>query len=257
MKYMEDNNLKTEILDKNENFIDLLSDDKAFDFMLYNQEKAFKAIQNKKKIMIKVVNALTNKLSQNKLSRLIYVGAGTSGRIGVQDGVELIPTFGWPKNRNVYLIAGGIKALLESIENAEDDIKEAEKAVILNKISKQDVVIGLSASGNTPYTNQVLKLARKKGALTIGITNNYSTLLESNSEIHITLDTGPEVIAGSTRLTAGTAQKICLNIISSLTMINLGNVKNGQMVNMLPLNNKLKKRAQNINKILGLGSTDD
>ena len=249
---MKEKKIKTEMLDTEYDYIEKLSDLKAFDFMISNQKKAFKAIKNNKNKILKIINILANKLAKDKKSRLIYVGAGTSGRIGVQDGVELIPTFGWPKTRLIYLMAGGKKALLESVEGAEDNEKEAVKVVNSNKISKRDVVIGLSASGNTPFTNTVLLESQVKGALTIGISNNYKTSLETNSEFNIVLDTGPEVIAGSTRLTAGTAQKICLNIISSLIMTKLGNIKNGQMIKMVPLNNKLKKRALDISKNLKL-----
>ncbi len=249
---MEEKKNKTEMLDTEYDYIEKLSDAKAFDFMISNQNKAFEVIKNNKNKILKIVNIFANKLSKDKKSRLIYAGAGTSGRIGVQDGVELIPTFGWPKTRLIFLIAGGKKSLLKSVEGAEDNEKEAVKVVNSSEISKMDVVIGLSASGNTPFTNKVLLESQKRGAFTIGISNNYKSSLETNSDLNIVLDTGPEVIAGSTRLTAGTAQKICLNIISSLIMTKLGNVKNGQMINMIPLNNKLRKRSLEIRKKLNL-----
>ena len=239
---MEEKKNKTEMLDTEYDYIEKLSDAKAFDFMISNQNKAFEVIKNNKNKILKIVNILANKLSKDKKSRLIYAGAGTSGRIGVQDGVELIPTFGWPKTRLIFLIAGGKKSLLKSVEGAEDNEKEAVKVVNSSEISKMDVVIGLSASGNTPFTNRVLLESRIRGAFTIGISNNYKSSLETNSDLNIVLDTGPEVIAGSTRLTAGTAQKICLNIISSMVMVKMGKVKNGFMINLVPTNNKLRKR---------------
>ncbi len=245
---MKEKKIKTELLDTKYDYIEKLSDVSAFDFMISNQRKAFEAIKNNKNKILTIVNILANKLSKDKKGRLIYVGAGTSGRIGIQDGVELIPTFGWPKNRLVYLMAGGKKALLESVEGAEDNEKEAKIDVKTHQISCNDIVIGISASGNTPYTNVVLKEAKKCGALTIGISNNQDTKIKSNSDINVILDTGAEVIAGSTRLTAGTSQKICLNIISSLVMTKLGKVKNGRMIEMIPLNNKLKKRALEIHE---------
>lgn len=243
---MEDKKLKTESLDSRYEFIDRLSDSNAIDYMLLNQQKSLDILNKNKKDIQHVVVRISSKLEENPSSRIIYVGAGTSGRIGVQDGVELIPTFGWSKKRLVCLMAGGDKALLESVENAEDNENAAKIAVKKNMISNIDVVIGLSASGGTPYTNMVLKEARKNGALTIGISNNKKSLLIKNSEINITLETGSEVIAGSTRLTAGTAQKICLNTISTLVMVKLGNVVDGQMINMIPLNDKLRKRASKI-----------
>jgi len=173
---------------------------------------------------------------------LIYAGAGTSGRIGVQDGVELLPTFSWPQKRLDYIIAGGKKAILKSIENAEDDTHQAIDMVLKKSVSSQDVVIALAASGNTPFTCKILEEANKIGALTIGISNNPNGNLLKFADSKIILDTKEEVIAGSTRLKAGTAQKICLNIISSLVMIKMGRVKNGKMSHMLPTNQKLRDR---------------
>ena len=174
--------------------------------------------------------------------RLIYAGAGTSGRIGVQDGVELFPTFNWPKNRLDYIIAGGSRAIVNAIENAEDDEITANNAVIEKLISSKDVVIGLAASGNTPFTCKVMEKAKIIKALTISISNNPKGKILEFGKIKIVLDTKEEVIAGSTRLKAGTAQKICLNIISSMVMMKMGNVKNGFMNNMIPTNEKLRKR---------------
>ena len=254
---MKEKIIKTEMLDVEYDYIEKLSDMNAFDFMISNQKKAFDSIKNNKNQIIKIIDILTKKLSKDKKSRLIYVGAGTSGRIGVQDGVELMPTFGWPKSRLAYLMAGGRKALLESVEGAEDNEKEAKKDVENYRISCADIVLGVSASGDTPYTNKVLKEAKKCGALTIGISNNKDAKIKFNTDINVILDTGPEVIAGSTRLTAGTSQKICLNIISTLVMTKLGKVKNGQMIKMVPINNKLKKRALDISKKLKLENQDD
>ncbi|MDC0969253.1 N-acetylmuramic acid 6-phosphate etherase [Alphaproteobacteria bacterium] len=194
----------------------------------------------------KSIEIATDKIYQhlnlNPKGRLIYVGAGTSGRIGVQDGVELLPTFSWPKSRLDYFIAGGNAALLNSIENAEDDILEATKIVLKKSVTSEDVIIGLAASGNTPFTCKVLEEANKKNALTIAISNNPSGKLLEFGKCQIILDTKEELIAGSTRLKAGTAQKICLNIISSLVMIKMGRVKNGIMSHMLPTNQKLRDR---------------
>ena len=176
------------------------------------------------------------------------LGAGTSARIGVQDGSELFPTFGWPKSRVKFIIAGGKKALLKSIENAEDDIEDAKLQCKSKSISSSDVVIGLSASGSTPFTNEVLKIATKIGACTIGITNNEKTSLEKFSKFCLVLNTGGELIGGSTRLKAGTSQKIILNIISTLLFSKLGYVKDGLMVNLKPTNKKLVLRKIKIKK---------
>ena len=142
------------------------------------------------------------------------------------------------------------KAIFSSIENAEDNIDEARRQVIGSKVSSNDIVIGLSASGSTPFTNEILKASSKIGALTIGITNNKNTLLEKNCKLSLILDTGGEVIGGSTRLKAGTSQKIALNLISTLLFSKLGYVKKGLMINVKPTNKKLVKRKKIINEIL-------
>ena len=197
-----------------------------------------------------IINKIYLRLSKNKKSRLIYVGAGTSGRIGVQDCAELYPTFGWPKSRVKFCIAGGKKALVNSIEDAEDDEKDAEVNFNKIKITEHDVVFGVSASGKTPYTNRFLELCKNKNALCIGISNNENAELFKKSNLKIFLDTKQEVIAGSTRLKAGTSQKACLNIITSILMIKLGRVKNGMMSSMIVTNKKLRERKKRIDLIL-------
>jgi N-acetylmuramic acid 6-phosphate etherase len=174
--------------------------------------------------------------------RLIYVGAGTSGRIGVQDGVELPPTFDWPPDRLLLLMAGGRDAFTRSIEGAEDDRATAERDIA--GAGPADVVLGIAASGTTPYTLACVQAARARGALTIGIANSPHTPLLAASEHPILAATGAEVIAGSTRMKAGTAQKIVLNLFSSLLMVRLGRVYRGQMVDMIAANEKLRRRAE-------------
>jgi N-acetylmuramic acid 6-phosphate etherase len=176
--------------------------------------------------------------------RLVYAGAGTSGRIGVQDGAELPPTFDWPQDRLVLLMAGGDVAFTRSIENAEDDRAAAAAAVSRHGIGAADVVLGIAASGNTPFTTQVLEEAGRRGALTIGIANSPDGTLLAAAAHPILVETGPEAIAGSTRMKAGTAQKIVLNLYSSLVMIRLGHVYRGLMVDMQARNEKLRRRAE-------------
>ena len=178
--------------------------------------------------------------------RLIYVGAGTSGRLAVQDGAELIPTFNWPKERLLLLIAGGQEALLRSAENAEDEIEEAIRAIQQHRIGTPDVVIAVAASGTTPFTLACLREARRGGAFTIGIANNQGTPILTEADCCIWLDTGPEPIAGSTRMKAGTAQRVALNLLSSLVMIRLGRVHEGLMVDLQAINAKLARRSENI-----------
>ncbi len=243
---MSENTPKTELLYKKSTPIDQLSTEDAINLMINEQKHAALAVKKASKSIKCAINAIHKHLQLNQNSRLIYVGAGTSGRIGIQDGVELYPTFNWSKERLDYLIAGGNKAIVGSIENAEDDIISAKNIVLEKNINSKDVVIGLAASGNTPFTCKVMEEAKKNNALTISISNNFKGEILKYANIGIILDTKEEVIAGSTRLKAGTAQKICLNVISSMVMIKLGRIKNGLMINMVPTNEKLKKRKANI-----------
>ncbi|MRV70891.1 N-acetylmuramic acid 6-phosphate etherase [Duganella sp. FT92W] len=175
--------------------------------------------------------------------RLLYVGAGTSGRLGVLDSVELYPTFSWPHERAVALLAGGAGAMFQAVEGAEDDA--AQGTADLNAVhpTADDVVFLLAASGGTPYVLGALAAARDAGALTIGIANNRDAPVALQAEIGITLDTGEEVISGSTRLKAGTSQKIALNTISSALMVRLHKVYGNLMVDLQATNAKLVQRA--------------
>lgn len=187
---------------------------------------------------------LTDRKKHKRKGRLIYVGAGTSGRSGVQDGAELWPTFFWPRERVAYLMAGGKRALTRSVEGAEDDAKTARKRAKKLRINERDVVIALSANGAAAFVLEVVRYARKKGAFTIGVANNKNAPLFSVAEHEILLDTGPESPAGSTRMKAGVAQTIFLKIFSTVLMSNyLGYVYKGRMVRMRAVNEKLRNRA--------------
>jgi len=175
--------------------------------------------------------------------RLVYVGAGTSARLAVQDGVELTPTFDWPPERLVFLIAGGEAALTGAIEGAEDDAAAGKAAVAAASVEADDVVIALAASGRTPYTVAALSEARQRGALTVGIANNPATPLLEAADHAILLETGPEAIAGSTRMKAGTAQRVLLTVLSSCLMVRLGRVHDGYMVDLRATSRKLERRA--------------
>jgi N-acetylmuramic acid 6-phosphate etherase len=178
--------------------------------------------------------------------RLVYIGAGTSGRVAVQDGAELPPTFDWPQARIVFMLAGGLGALVASVEGAEDDAADGIAQVDAAKLGCNDIVIGVAASGTTPFTVAALKRATEKGALTIGLANNPDTPLLAAARHPIYLATGSELIAGSTRMKAGTAQKVVLNLISSAIMLRLGRIYRGMMVNMHVANVKLKGRAEHM-----------
>ena len=175
--------------------------------------------------------------------RLIYLGAGTSGRLGAQDAAELPPTFNWPYERAIALMAGGPGALIKAVENAEDSITAAAEGLDGLGLTGTDVVIGLAASGSTPYVVAGLEHARRKGALTIGMLNSPGGRVGAVADIAILLDTGPEFLAGSTRMKAGTSQKVALNIISTGVMIRLGFVYRGKMVEMRATNAKLRERS--------------
>lgn len=247
---MSQNTPKTELLFTKSKPIDHLSLLEGINLMTEEQKNAALEVKKVAKSIEFSINKIYEHLKFNPKGRLVYVGAGSSGRIGTQDGVELFPTFNWPKNRLDYIIAGGKNAILDAIENAEDNTLEAKEAVNKKFINTEDVVIGLAASGNTPFTCKVLEEAKRKGALTVAISNNPKGKLLKFGKCKIILDTKEELISGSTRLKAGTAQKICLNIISSLVMIKMGRIIDGKMSHMVPTNHKLRKRKLRINKSL-------
>ena len=187
--------------------------------------------------------------------RLVYAGAGTSGRLAVQDGVELSPTYNWPAERLVFLIAGGTVALTRSVEGAEDDVEAARTEVRSAGVGPDDVVIAVAASGRTPYAVAALETGRDLGALTIAIANNPDTPLLAHADHPIVADTGPEIVAGSTRMKAGTAQKAALNMLSTAIMLRCGLVHRGLMVNMRISNEKLVQRARRM--VAALADTDE
>jgi len=175
--------------------------------------------------------------------RLIYVGAGTSGRLGVLDSVELYPTFSWPHGRAVALLAGGSDAMFVAVEGAEDDFEQGAADLRSVNVGPDDVVLAIAASGGTPYVLGALQAGRAAGALTVGFANNTDAPVANEAEIGVTLDTGPEVISGSTRLKAGTSQKIALNTFSSALMVRLNKVYGNLMVDLKATNAKLVRRA--------------
>ena len=181
-----------------------------------------------------------------KGGRLIYLGAGTSGRLGVLDASECPPTFGVSPEMVVGIIAGGDYALRNAIEGAEDDETLAEKQLRDLDLVKEDVVIGISASGRTPYVAAGLSYANEVGCFTGAISNSPNALISNIAAVGIEAITGPEVVTGSTRMKAGTAQKIILNMITTTAMIQVGKIFKGYMVDVQPTNLKLKQRATNI-----------
>ena len=190
------------------------------------------------------VDAITARMQRG--GRLIYMGAGTSGRLGVLDASECPPTFGTPPELVVGLMAGGPAALIEGVEGAEDDQDRGAADIAEVYVNENDCVIGIAASGHTPYVLGGLQEAKKRRALTVSIACNRPSPLEKLAEIGIALLVGPEVISGSTRLKAGSAQKMVLNMISTAVMIRLGKTYSNLMVDVQPTNVKLRQRARRI-----------
>jgi N-acetylmuramic acid 6-phosphate etherase len=178
--------------------------------------------------------------------RLIYVGAGSSGRLGVLDAAECPPTFGTPPRMVQALIAGGEKAIRKAVEGAEDSAAAGARDLAAAGITRSDLVVGIAASGTTPYVLGALRLARRRGAVTVGVTSNPRSPLARLARIAIAPKTGPEVIAGSSRLKAGTAQKMVLNMLSTASMARLGRVYENWMIHVALTNQKLRQRAARI-----------
>jgi N-acetylmuramic acid 6-phosphate etherase len=224
--------------------IDVWSPSEILDAMLEGQFAAVAAVHAARPAIERAALAMEERLLDG--GRLIYAGAGTSGRLAVQDGAELIPTFSWPPDRLLLFVAGGREALIRAVEGAEDDTDHAIALVRRHEVGSKDVMIAVAASGTTPFTVACLRSARDCGAATIGIANNPETPLLELAEHPIWLNTGPEAIAGSTRMKAGTAQRSALVLLSSLVMIRLGRIYDGLMVDLQAVNKKLAQRSENI-----------
>jgi N-acetylmuramic acid 6-phosphate etherase len=224
--------------------IDVWDPADVLDSMIEGQFTAVAAVRAARTGIERAVLAMETRLRHR--GRLVYVGAGTSGRLAVQDGAELMPTFSWPQDRLLLLIAGGHDALLQAVEGAEDEVEHAARLMRQHGINGKDVMIAVAASGTTPFTLSCLREAKRLSALTVGIANNPDTPLLKEADHPIWLDTGAEPIAGSTRMKAGTAQRIALNLLSSLLMIRLGRVYDGLMVDVQATNSKLVRRSEDM-----------
>ena len=233
--------LKTETPDQQHADLDLYPTDELVAVLVDDQLNAVGAVRAAASAIARAVGAAVPRIEAG--GRLIYVGAGTSGRLGVLDSVELYPTFSWPHERAVALLAGGVDAMFMAVEGAEDDTAQGAADLLDIHPGPNDVVLLLAASGGTPYVLGALRAARTAGALTVGFANNTDAPVAGEAEIGITLDTGSEVISGSTRLKAGTSQKIALNTFSSALMVRLNKVYGNLMVDLKPTNAKLVLRA--------------
>jgi len=233
--------LKTETPSSQHRELDQYSIEKLVAAFADDQLNAVQAVRAAVPAIAKAVEAAVPRIEAG--GRLLYVGAGTSGRLGVLDSVELYPTFSWPHERAVAILAGGSEAMFKAVEGAEDDREQGARDLLALAPGRNDVVLALAASGTTPYVLGALEAARQAGALTIGIANNPGSPVTQEAEIGITLDTGHEIISGSTRLKAGTSQKIVLNTISSAIMVRLNKVYGNLMVDLKPTNAKLFART--------------
>ncbi|PTA68485.1 N-acetylmuramic acid 6-phosphate etherase [Deinococcus arcticus] len=206
-----------------------------------DQLDAVQAVRRAAPQLARAADAALPRLARG--GRLLYAGAGTSGRLGVLDASELPPTFSWPPERALAVIAGGERAIRQATEGAEDDEAAGRQAIAGLQPAPDDVLIAVAASGTTPWVLGAVAAARAAGALTVGLANNPLTPLLTATDCPVLLDTGPELISGSTRLKAGTAQKIALNTLSSTLMVRLGKVYGNLMVDLRAGNAKLEARA--------------
>jgi N-acetylmuramic acid 6-phosphate etherase len=215
---------------------------------LMNREdrKVAIAVQHEIPAIARAVDGIVGQIEKG--GRLIYVGAGSSGRIAVLDASEWPPTFGTSPELVKALIAGGTRAIVQSVEGAEDRPQDAVSDLENVRLTSNDAVVGIAASGTTPYVLAAIRYAGKKGALTVGVTSNKRSTLAKRAKIAITPVVGPEVLTGSTRLKAGTSQKMVLNMLSTATMVRLGRAYDNLMIDMGQTNTKLKQRAKRILK---------
>ena len=237
--------MTTELINPRYADLDLWTTGDAVQAMLEGQLAAAAAVQSQAGVIAAAAEAAAERL-RDGTGRLLYAGAGTSGRLAVQDGVVLCPTCDWPELRTVYALAGGMQARLTSVEAAEDNSAAGEAEIARVGAGMHDVVIGVAASGRTPFTLGAVGAGAAAGALTIGIASNAGTPLLEAADHPLFLDTGAEVVAGSTRMKAGTAQKIALNVLSTSIMLRLGRIYKGLMVDMRVSNQKLQARAANM-----------
>ena len=236
--------LKTEMRNPDTTYIDRMTTAEMLECIQRENEKAVLSLRGALDKIEIACDIIAKKLFDG--GRLIYVGAGTSGRLGVLDASECPPTFGVPRDMVVGIIAGGEKCMFQAAESAEDSYESGINDLKDKNLTKNDVVVGISAAGNAQYVVGALDFANELGCETIGITSNEGTLITKSAKISIITDTGAEVVTGSTRMKAGTAQKLILNMLSTVAMIKLGNVYENLMINLRPTNDKLTLRMVRI-----------
>ena len=236
--------LKTEMRNPNTTHIDRMDTLSMLQLINREDKHAVEAVERELDSVAAVVDAVAAALDNG--GRLFYIGAGTSGRLGVMDAAECPPTFGVSREKIVGIIAGGEGCMVRAAEAQEDDAAAGERDLQAHGLCDKDVVIGISASGGASYVVGALAYANRIGALSVSIANNRGTPIEQVARLSVAIDTGPEVITGSTRMKSGTSQKLVLNMISTCAMIKTGKVYENMMVNLRPTNQKLTRRMVRI-----------
>lgn len=237
-------NLITEQTNKYSKNLDTLSTCEIVKIINNEDKKIAFAVEKECETISYAIDKMTERFMVG--GRIIYIGAGTSGRLGLLDSVELIPTFSLPPDRTIGLIAGSEIAFGKAIEGAEDNTEKAIEDLNNIQLSEKDVLIAIAASGRTPYTLEAIKYANQIGSLTISLTCNHGSIMGKYANIDIAIDVGSEIINGSTRMKSGTAQKMVLNMLSTGTMIKSGYVFDNYMVYLKATNQKLRERAKQI-----------
>lgn len=238
------NNIQTERRNQNTLNIDQMTTHEVLNIINEEDHVIPDAIKETLPVIERLVDRIVDGFQHN--GRLIYVGAGTSGRLGVLDASECPPTFGTPSHQVIGVIAGGDKALQYALEGAEDDEEQAILDMKKLSLTKEDVIVGIAASGRTPYTVAAMAYAKEIGAAVGAVTCSENTKMEEVAHHSIVANVGPEVVTGSTRMKAGTAQKLVLNMLTTASMIKIGKVYSNLMVDVVPTNSKLVQRGKNI-----------
>lgn len=241
---MDISRLTTESRNEHSSKLDTLTPEQFVDVMNNEDQKVAQFIKEENHAIAQLITQVINGL--NNGGRLIYMGAGTSGRLGVLDAAECVPTFGVTPDVVVGLIAGGPSAMTVAVEGAEDDESLGEQDLRDLNINEHDTVIGIAASGRTPYVIGGLRYAQSINVPTGCVTCNKASEVGKHADYPVQVDVGPEVLTGSTRLKAGTAQKLILNMISTGSMVGIGKVYENLMIDVKPTNKKLKQRAINM-----------
>lgn len=236
--------LKTEMRNPATKYIDRASTTEILNLIQSENLNAVTAVGKAIPRIAEACDAIGEKMQKG--GRLFYIGAGTSGRIGVIDAAECPPTFGVSSDTVIGIIAGGMESMFRAAEDAEDNGQSGISDLSAHALTAEDVVVGISAAGNAAYVIEALVYARHIGCITVGVTSNENSLLAQSSDIPIVTDTGAEVITGSTRMKAGTAQKLVLNMLSTTAMIKMGNVYENLMINLNAKNKKLRMRMVSI-----------